>query len=128
MKRKPLKKFDYLSWNKIQTIEKGAWAFKKSYIDCEFYENEYMRLGKKFADGIEKGYSSNKQVQALIDITPDCKVREAEMHAKFGEIELYGKFDGWDEEKFMITEYKTGKQEWNYKRVDSMRRFQNIYR
>jgi len=113
-----LKQFDYLSWSKISAIEKGDWYFKRIYIDGEKMDNTYMRLGKKFATALEKGKSSDKVMQAMVDITPNCKEREKEVWAEYKGIKLRGFLDGWDEEKGLITEYKTGKEgAWNLKKV-----------
>lgn len=99
-----------LSWSSLSSFEydKEAW-YEKYILKRNPAPNKEMVFGKKFANSVE----------AREPLAPVTIYKEVEypLNVMFGEIPLIGFIDSYEPHTHLI-EYKTGKKEWDQKRVD----------
>lgn len=104
-----------LSWSSISSFEwnKEDW-YKKYILGEKDPETEEMRFGKKFAQSIEDGTCSVKELMDALQ-----KKKEQKFEVVFNGIPMIGYADAFCDEHFKnIDEVKTGVKKWDQKRAD----------
>lgn len=102
-----------MSWSQIHQF--------KSYSKEDWYKKyilgEQTPTNKELAFGSAVGKRLETDPTYIPEI-PREKVMEYEFAVKMGDISLVGYADSYGEDTLTLREYKTGKTEWNQKRVD----------
>jgi len=107
-----------LSWSSISSFEwdREEW-YQKYIMGQQSIESVEMKFGKDFALSIEDGSCSVKDLMDNLETK-----KEHKFHVMFGEIPLVGFADAFCDKTFKkLNEVKTGKKEWDQKRVDEHR-------
>lgn len=104
-----------MSWSQISSFE---------YDKEQWYRKYVLKIRPETSAAMEFGSKIGKQIETDPDYLPEIprqKVMEYEFKAKYKGITLTGFADAFDDEKFLLEEYKTGKWQkpWTQKRVDS---------
>jgi hypothetical protein len=116
--------FDFhLSWSALSLLEKGEKYWIDKYINGkQTYETEYLKLGKKFAECMEDGFSDDEEVEFICSLTPRLERTEEEVRAEYQGVELLGFKDSSDDRQ--TYEYKTavrktskGEDSWTHKKA-----------
>ncbi len=101
----------YLSWSQLQLFERSPERYKEIYIDGrENLTNDFLELGKEMAEALEKGKSENPIISHLLTFLPSYPKVEFEMKAKVEGIPILGRLDGFNPQKGILGEFKTGKK------------------
>jgi hypothetical protein len=112
----------YLSWSQLYLFEKSPYQYAVQYIyGGRIIENPLLNLGKKLAETLEKDEweeNEDPDIEVAKILLPSYPEREVELKAVVGGVPILGKLDGFNREKLVIGEYKTGRVEWDQKRVD----------
>jgi hypothetical protein len=98
-------------------FEQSPEKYIRKYItnpDEPDFETIEMRFGKKFAEAREKGIKTGDIMMDMVaEALPKSPLREvtitATLESPYGEILLLGRLDGFDEEKLIVSDDKTGK-------------------
>ncbi len=112
---------DYLSYSQYSCFKQSKWDYINVYLKGIRKESIYLSFGSKIAQGLEfrDKESTDKDVLKARELIPVPKISEKEIKVVWGGIPLLSKMDGFDEEHFIIDEYKTGKNPWTQQKVDS---------
>jgi hypothetical protein len=102
---------DYISHSQMAAIKYSKQQYLDRYFYGKFEDSPYLQLGKQMGDALR---FRKKKMPKIFDIVrkqiPEAKVYEKEKRALLGDIPMLGYFDGWDPDKFILDEYKTGKK------------------
>jgi hypothetical protein len=116
----------YLSWSQLSLWEKSPYEYAKHYIYGATINNPHIELGKKLAEVLEKGWEDeedfdikNLDIELARILLPTYPEKEVELKAEVDGVPILGKLDGFDRDRLIIGEYKTGIQEWTQERVDN---------
>lgn len=100
-----------LSFSSLNSFDYNPETWYETYI-----------LGKKqVSRELEFGSMVDKRLQTdkdFLPMIPRCPLQQYELRAVFNGIPLIGKPDALDLDKFILRDYKTGKNEWTKKRAD----------
>ncbi len=90
-------------------VETSVYQYVRTYIYGEKFTNARIDLGRRVAEMIEKGtVSSDVELEHLRTFLPLYPYREYQMSGEIAGVPIFGKLDGFTEEKLHIGEYKTG--------------------
>lgn len=96
----------HLSWSALSALEKSEKGWVDKYINGKKpYETEYLKLGKKFAECMENGFSDDESIEFVAGLTPRLERVEEECRAYYKGVELLGYKDSSDDKE--TYEYKT---------------------
>lgn len=112
----------YLSWSQMNLWEKDPNIYYQVYMEgLDQFRTKYLDLGKRLATGLENGFdeANDPIFEMVITFMPPYPQREFKVEEEFEGIPLVGIFDGWDENNFILGEYKSGKN-WTQKMVDNL--------
>jgi len=118
---------DYLSYSQFATFMQSPEAYRKIYIFGYKFSNKYTDFGSKIHKALETRKAADRDEKIALDLISKVKAREVEITTKIGGVPLFGKIDGVKEGQQMlaekkdyeIIEYKTSKNGWTQKMVDT---------
>jgi hypothetical protein len=112
---------DYISYSQYSCYKKSKYDYINAYLKGIRQESIYLSFGSKIATGLEfrNEKSEDKDILKARELIPLAKIPEKEIKVVWGGIPLLAKMDGFDDEQFIIDEYKTGKNPWTQAKVDS---------
>jgi hypothetical protein len=120
-KIKPKTPRPYLSHSQMQMVLTDPDRYVRVYLEKQEQEtNEAMEFGSAVHKALEAGETEheNAMIAHALLYLPKYEKREVKIRAKVGGIPLYGIMDGYDPKQNVGGEVKTGRSEWNQRRVD----------
>jgi hypothetical protein len=114
----------YISWTQISMFLQSEEKYYGKYILGEdVYVTKEMTFGKTISTALEDDEATGDLFTDLVvSKIPKLPLREheikTELKTPYGVVTLLGKLDAFDENKFIVREYKTGKQPWTQARAD----------
>jgi hypothetical protein len=101
----------HFSYSQLSALEWSVNRYIESYIYCKHQDSPELRLGKELATALEfRERKAPDYIEALKPKMPGYQFREYKVSAKLDRTPLIGILDGWDDIKWHIGEYKTGKK------------------
>ena len=116
------KKRNYLSFSQLNLWERNPDQYYRQYILGEDgQDNKYLKLGRQMATALEFGFDAwhDKMIEMMLVFMPSYPKKEFKITAKLDGIKLLGVLDGFNPRKLIIGEYKTSKNNFTQKMVDT---------
>lgn len=106
-----------LSWSAISSFEydKEQW-YRKYALGIQDPKTKEMEFGTLIGTQLA-------EKPEFMPHIPRYPIYEYPLVFEFGDIPMVGYIDGWDDDKFHLGEYKTGKKPWTQKRADEHGQF-----
>ena len=103
----------YLSWSAMNCYMSNPARFRKEYFEgAPRLDTKYLRFGKGIAEMIEEG-----KHRQLLPGLPTYPIPEYEIRVNVLGVPILSYLDGYDPERNVFLEYKTGTQLWDLARV-----------
>ncbi len=112
---------DYLSYSQFKTFLQSPENYRKTYIFGYKFRNKYTDFGSKMHKVLELREGKDKDEKLALKLLPKTQESEVEILTRVRNVPLFGKIDGVNqvEDGWLIKEYKTSKNGWSQRRVDS---------
>ena len=116
--KKPNNLVPYLSWTRVDLIERNPRGYLNSYLNGEKIKTRGMDFGSLVTDALERrDKDPDEVIQAVRALVPKYPQNN---HKATTAIKIDGKtvqvvayLDGWDPKKFRVGEYKTSLYPWS---------------
>ena len=111
----------YFSYRQFSIVERDPELYREIYFgEGTQYDNEAMEFGRGVHNAIAKREETgNVEIDHAKMVLPAYPKQHYDVKAKIpGGIILMGQFDGFDPQKMILVDYKTGMTKWTQKMVD----------